>query len=87
MFLQNTIYQTANILGDAQARYVSQGSVRMKNTFQYMNGQVQKTWKPLEREIIFHKQQMEIKPENGAYQTIDAIWKRQKLFEISQQHK
>jgi len=61
MFLQNTINQTAIILVDAQARYLSQRSVRIKNTFQNMKGQVQKTWKPLDRDFMFHKQQMEIK--------------------------
>jgi hypothetical protein len=40
MFLQTKQNQPTNILGDAQARSLSQISVRIKNAFQNMKGQV-----------------------------------------------
>jgi hypothetical protein len=73
MFLLNTLNQTASILGDAQVRLFSQRSMRIKNTFQNTNDK----WKSLEIEFMLHKKQMEIKPENEWFLTIEALWKRQ----------
>jgi len=38
---------------------------------------VEKAWKFLEREFMLHKQQNEIKSENGWSVTTEALWKRQ----------
>jgi hypothetical protein len=37
---------------------------------------VEKAWRPLEREFMLHKQQMEIKLENVWSLTTEALWKR-----------
>jgi len=42
-----------------------------------MKGQVQKAWKPLEKDFILHQQQMETKTKNGASVTTEALWKSQ----------
>jgi hypothetical protein len=42
-----------------------------------MRIKMEKAWKPLERECMLHKQQMEVKSENGRFVTIEGQWKRQ----------
>ena len=42
-----------------------------------MKGQAQKAWKPLKKDIILHKKQMETKTKYGASVTTEALWKRQ----------
>jgi len=77
MFLQNKLNQTASIFRDAQTRSLSQRSVRIKNSFQNMKAQLQKSWKPLEMEFMLHNQKMEIKTGNGTSLTTEALLKRQ----------
>jgi len=77
MFLQTRLNQTASIFWEFQARSWSQPSVRIKHTFQNMKGQAQKAWKPLKKDIILHKKQMETKTKYGASVTTEALWKRQ----------